>query len=148
MDSNCPLTRATVADLPALLVLIKEFCAIDGHVFDEQRIGESLPALLSSDTHGVVWKIGDPVDGYAVITWGYSLESGGREALVDEIYVRSRGNGLGSAALAAILEDCRQRGCKVMFLETEARNARVRRFYARAGFRADDSIWMSRSLQR
>jgi ribosomal protein S18 acetylase RimI-like enzyme len=33
-----------------------------------------------------------------------------------------------------------------MFLETEAHNERVRGFYARHGFAAEDSVWMSRAL--
>ena len=95
----------------------------------------------------MVWLIGDPADGYAVVTWGYSLESGGREALIDEIYLRSRAQGMGSLAISSILEDCRSRELKVVFLETEAHNARVRRFYERAGFQEDDSVWMSLRLQ-
>lgn len=146
MNCNSILTRATRAHLPELLIMIKEFCAIDEHDYDEQRLRRSLPALLDGDDYGVVWLLGEPVDGYAVVTWGYSLESGGIEALIDEIYVRSREAGLGSKVLTAILGDCRARGCKIVFLETEARNARVRRFYERAGFRVDDSIWMSLSL--
>lgn len=140
------LTRATVKNLPELLELIREFCAIDGHIFDEQRLQRCLPDLLHTDDHGLVWLIGEPVVGYAVITWGYSLESGGREALIDEIYLRSRGRGLGTRAIKALLEDCRSRGVQMVFLETEAGNSRAREFYARAGFTADDSIWMSRSF--
>jgi GNAT superfamily N-acetyltransferase len=133
-------------DLPFLLPMIHEFCAIDGHDFNEQRLVDCLPPLLDGDAHGVVWKIGDPPQGYAVVTWGYSLESGGMEALIDEIYVRHRENGVGTLALNAILQDCRARGCKIVFLETEAHNSRVRRFYAKAGFVTDDSIWMSLPL--
>ncbi|TXS90876.1 GNAT family N-acetyltransferase [Parahaliea maris] len=140
------LTRATIDDLPQLLELIREFCAIDGHTFDEQRLESCLPDLLHTDDYGLVWLIGEPFVGYAVITWGYSLESGGREALIDEIYLRSRGQGLGSRAIEAILDDCRSRGVQMVFLETETRNTRARSFYTRAGFTADDSIWMSRSL--
>jgi hypothetical protein len=33
-----------------------------------------------------------------------------------------------------------------VFLETEAHNERVRSFYARCGFEAEESVWMSRSL--
>lgn len=33
--------------------------------------------------------IGEPPLGYAIVTWGYSLESGGREALLDEIYLKA-----------------------------------------------------------
>jgi GNAT superfamily N-acetyltransferase len=128
------------------LVLIREFCATDGHNFDEQRIRGCLPDLLKGDEHGVVWLLGDPVDGYAVVTWGYSLESGGPEALIDEIYIRSRNTGLGTRAVNAILDDCDARGISTVFLETEARNGRARQFYERVGFSADDSIWMSLSL--
>lgn len=148
MNRKSALTRATPDDLQALLVLIREFCAIDGHEFDEQRLANSLPALLKSDDYGLVWLIGEPVDGYAVVTWGYSLESGGREALIDEIYLRSREQGTGSLVMSAILEDCRSRGIRCVFLETEAHNTRVRGFYERAGFEVDDSVWMSQSLHR
>jgi GNAT superfamily N-acetyltransferase len=146
MNLDSLLTRATPADFPVLVTLIREFCAIDGHDFDEGRLRASLPPLLVDDAFGVVWLLGDPVDGYAVVTWGYSLESGGREALIDEIYLRSRNQGLGTKVLGAIIEDCRARGCKIAFLETEARNARVRKLYGRLGFVEDDSVWMSLPL--
>jgi GNAT superfamily N-acetyltransferase len=140
------IERATLADLERLLELIREFYLIDHHDYDENRLRASLPALLDSDDLGVVWKLDSPAQGYAVLTWGYSLESGGREALIDEIYVRSRGAGLGVKLLSHILDDCRDRGIVRMFLETESHNVRVRSFYARAGFAEDDSIWMSRWL--
>jgi len=142
-----PLTRAGMGDLPLLLELIREFYAVDHHGYDEARLRACLPPLLEGDEHGVIWMIGKPAQGYAVIAWGYSLESGGRDALIDEIYLRSRNAGLGTAALRAIIDDCRARGLRRMFLETESHNAQVRRFYARAGFEQDDSVWMSRSLE-
>jgi GNAT superfamily N-acetyltransferase len=143
---DATIERATLADLERLLELIREFYLIDHHAYDEKRLRASLPALLDSDDLGVVWKLDSPAEGYAVVTWGYSLESGGREALIDEIYVRTRGAGLGVKLLSHILDDCRYRGIVRMFLETESHNARVRSFYGRAGFAVDDSIWMSRWL--
>jgi GNAT superfamily N-acetyltransferase len=46
------------------------------------------------------------IAGYLVITWGWGIESGGREALIDEIYVTPeyRGQGLASALIYASLE--------------------------------------------
>lgn len=136
------LRRATVEDEQLLLALIAEFYQVDGHDYDEAKLSAALPALLKDDCHGVIWMIGEPEIGYAVVTWSYSLESGGRDALLDEIYLRERGSGLGSRALRAILDDCLERGLSRMFLETERHNARVRDFYARAGFTEEDSIWM------
>jgi len=136
------LKLAGEQDLPLLLELVREFYAIDRHDYDEGRVLAALPALLESEQYGVIWLIGEPVRGYAVVTWSYSIESGGREALLDEIYLRDRGEGIGTAALQAILSDLQERGLSRMFLETERHNAQVRRFYARAGFQLEDSLWM------
>ncbi|WP_433618039.1 GNAT family N-acetyltransferase [Dactylosporangium sp. CA-139114] len=138
--------RAEPADLPAILPLVREFCAEDGHEFDEARITRALTALLRDDEHGQVWLAGAAA-GYAVVTWGWSLESGGREALLDEIYVRERGNGTGAHLLRRVVAAAAEAGAAVMFLETEAHNERVRGFYARHGFAAEDSVWMSRALR-
>ena len=105
----------------------------------------ALVPLLEDDAHGVVYLV-DNEQGYVVITWGYSLESGGREALIDEIYLRRRGEGLGSKVMDALFDDMAARGVVTMFLETETHNRRARRFYARQGFVEDDSIWMSRQI--
>ena len=59
MNCNSILTRATRAHLPELLIMIKEFCAIDEHDYDEQRLRRSLPALLDGDDSGVVGLLGE-----------------------------------------------------------------------------------------
>ena len=137
------LRRAAAGDETRLLALIREFCAVDNHDYDEARLRRALGPLLDGDELGVVWLIGEDA-GYAVVTWSYSLESGGPDALLDEIYLRDRGRGAGSGAMAEIFADLERRGITRMFLETEAHNARVRRFYARLGFVEEDSIWMCR----
>ena len=112
---------------------------------DRRHLPLLLTPLLEHDEFGAVYLVDDD-QGYVVITWGYSLESGGREALVDEIYLRQRGRGVGTKVMQALFDDLQGRGIVKMFLETERHNARARTFYARQGFEADDSIWMSRSL--
>jgi len=150
MSTQSPLSPpprlATSADLADLLNLVREFCEADQHVFDETHVRNALIPLLGSDRHGLVWLVGQPAEGYAVVTWGYSLESGGADALLDEIYVRERGNGRGSDLLRYILQDLEVRGLKRVFLETERHNEAVRRFYAQHGFEEESSIWMCRGL--
>ena len=140
------ITRAQPHDLEVLVALAAEFNQIDGHRHDESRVRAALSPLLQDDALGIVYLLGESHDGYAVVTWGYSIESGGRDALLDEIYVRLRGEGQGGAALEEILEDLQHRGLTRVFLETERANTRVRAFYGRHGFTEDDSIWMSREL--
>jgi GNAT superfamily N-acetyltransferase len=140
------LRRAGPADLPRLLPLVKAFCAVDGHPFDAAVVRRALAPLLADDEFGVVWLIEEPPLGYAVLTWNYSLESGGRDALLDEIYLEERGTGAGSRAMQAIYDDLRERGITRIFLETEDHNERARRFYARNGFVVEPSVWMSIEL--
>jgi GNAT superfamily N-acetyltransferase len=130
--------------------MVAEFCAVDRHPFDSERVDAALESLLASDQHGQVWLIcaedGRPAAGYAVVTWSWSLESGGRDCILDELYLRDRGRGLGTRALHEIMERAAEYGASAMFLETEAHNHRARTFYTRNGFSAEDSIWMSRIL--
>ena len=140
--------RADPADLDALLPLVAEFCAVDGHEFAPARVGSALRPLLADDGLGQVWVLADDggLGGYAVVTWGWSLEAGGREALLDELYVRERNQGNGALLLEAAAVGSRAAGASRLFLETESANAAVRRFYARHGFAAEESVWMQRPL--
>ena len=137
--------RAEPSDLETLVELAAEYCAADGHEFVEAMVRDGFGPLLANDDHGTVWMI-DDTDGYAVVTWGWSIEIGGFEVVFDELYVRTSGQGKGSAALQVVIDDCRRRGAKRIFLETERPNESARRLYARHGFTADDSVWMSLDL--
>jgi GNAT superfamily N-acetyltransferase len=146
------IRRAEPSDLDLLLPLIREFYEIDQHPFGLERVQRAIEPLLADDTHGQVWLVvaGDSeadLDGYGVITWGYSLESGGRDALLDELYVRHRGAGVGTSALKAMIDAAGAAGASRVFVETEAHNTRGRTFYARLGFRTEESVWVSKDIQ-
>lgn len=134
--------RARAADLDRLIALHGEFCESDGHPFDGDRARRAFVPLLGDDRVGVVW-IGDDPAAYAVVTWGWSIEAGGPEAVLDEIYVADRGRGTGTTLVGHVVADGRARGLARIVLETERDNERVRSLYARLGFVADDSVWMS-----
>ena len=147
--------RAVSDDLDGLVVLAAEYCAADGHCFDEPTVRSGFAPLLTDDRHGAVWvaEVDDGVDGaagalegYVVVTWNWSIEIGGPEAVLDEVYVREQGRGTGSDLVRAAERDCRAHGMRRIFLETERRNDAARRLYERLGYRADDSIWMSKIL--
>jgi GNAT superfamily N-acetyltransferase len=137
--------RAEPSDLETLIELAEEYCAADGHDFDAATVRSGFEPMLGNDTYGAVWMI-DETDGYAVVTWSWSIEIGGFEVILDELYVRTQRQGKGTAVLDVVIDDCRRRGARRMFFETERANADARRLYARLGFTEDDSIWMSRLL--
>ena len=142
--------RARPHDVDQVVALIEEFYLIDRHVYDHERVTAGLTPLLEDDRFGQVWLIGGTADtsadGYAVVTWSWSLESGGRDCILDELYLRTRGTELGAAALAEVTAAAAAAGARAMFLETEHHNERVRGFYSSNGFAVEDSVWMSRAL--
>ena len=136
------IRRAVPGDLETLVALHERFCAVDRHPFDAGRATTAFVPLLADDRHGVVW-ITEDNDAYAVVTWGWSIEGGGAEAVLDELYVEARGRGTGTTLIEHLLADARARGLARVFLETESANERVRTLYARHGFVTDDSVWTS-----
>jgi len=142
------IRAATAADLDSLLVLGRRYCEADGHEFHEARTHRAFAGLLAEPRWGTVLlaELDDAAIGYAVVTLGYSIESGGVEALLDEVYLDVRGQGLGSILLERVLAEARTRGAQRLFLETEAANERARAFYLRHRFHQDDSIWLSIDL--
>jgi GNAT superfamily N-acetyltransferase len=141
-SQSTPIRRAGPDDLDRLVELHREFCEADDHPFDDRRARAGFAPLLGDDTHGLVWIVDEP-GAYAVLTWGWSIEAGGAEAVLDEIFVTERGAGVGGQLIEHLLADGRRRGLARIFLETEAPNERVRSLYERHGFVSDDSVWMS-----
>ena len=131
-----------------LVELAAEYCAADGHAFDEATVRAGFEPLLHDDRHGIVRvaELDGVVEGYGVVTWGWSIEIGGLDVVLDEIYARTRGRGVGTALLRHLEAECRNRGVKRIFLETERPNEAARRLYQREGYEADTSIWMSKEL--
>ena len=136
------IRRAGPSDLDRLVDLHREFCSVDAHPFDIERAAAAFAPLLDDDRHGVVWIVDSP-PAYAVLTWGWSIEAGGAEAVLDEIFVAERDAGVGSSLIQHVLAGGRQRGLARVLLETETANLRVREFYERHGFRVDASVWMA-----
>ena len=149
MDNVIVIERATPVDLDDLVALGCAFTAEhDGDPPDATRVRNGMAPLVHDDRYGTVFvaRRKAHVVGYAVVCWSWSIEIGGFEVVLDEVFTTERNEGIGSQLIAAVEDDCRQRGVLRIFLETERRNDQVRRLYARHGYAEDDSIWMSKLL--
>ena len=124
-------------DLPALTSLVRAYYDEDGLNWVEERQPAALRALAASEPNGCGWmiRLGGRAVGYAMLTWSFSIESGGRDGLIDEIYLvpKVRGRGLGRRALAMFEDEARTLGLKRLFLEVDHGN-RALGLYRRAGF--------------
>jgi ribosomal protein S18 acetylase RimI-like enzyme len=85
--------------------------------------------------------------GYAALCFGYSVEYGGRDAFVDDIYVapQLRGRGHGRALYAALEAEARASGCRALHLEVMRGNPAIA-WYGALGFRDRDSALLSKRL--
>lgn len=140
------IRQATPADQPAILELLRIYCSEANTPLPDEHLLAGLDPLLTNDNHGVVLVAEDAeIIGYSILTWGWGIESGGMEALVDEMLIHPsrRGEGIGEKLLRATLERAKQQGVKVVFLETEKDNPRSRKLYSKLGFEEETSIWMS-----
>lgn len=140
------IRQATREDEAGLLYLLRQYCDEVETPWSDEHLLEGLRPLLKENHHGVVMVIEDEdLFGYSILTWGWGIESGGQEALVDEMFIQvnKRGLSYGEKLLRATLERAKEQGVKVVFLETEAENPRSRELYQRVGFNLESSIWMS-----
>ena len=135
--------RAAAEDLPALLDLQQRFYEGEGYPYDREKMERGRRELIADRSLGRLFV----TDGaYLVVTFGFSLEFGGRDAFVDELYVAddSRGRGLGTAALQLAEEACREAGIHALHLEVEHVNARARALYERSGYKAHERHLMTK----
>ena len=144
------LQPAAPADLEAILALMKDYYTYDGHAFDQTSARRGLADLLNDPDKGQAWLIlnDDEIAGYAVICFGYSLEYGGRDAFLDEFFLRDpfRGRGLGRWAMAQIEQQARQAGAQALHLQVIASNRRAEKLYRAMGYEERDRITLSKKL--
>jgi diamine N-acetyltransferase len=125
-------------DLDAVHDLRRAFYHEDGSPWVEAPARLALSALLADPSAGQVWVAvdGGVIVGYVVLVFGYSLEFHGRDAFVDELYLRSshRRQGLGTAALRIVESACRESAVRALHLEVDTTNEAARALYRAWGF--------------
>ena len=144
------LRPATEADAPGLLALMATYYAEDSYPLDASRAAAALTPLLSDGPPGRAWVFVREADvvGYVVATLGYSMEYGGTDAFVDELYLAPdvRGAGLGTQALATVEDWCRAQGAGAVHLEVERHREQAQALYRRRGYRDNGRLLLSLRL--
>jgi ribosomal protein S18 acetylase RimI-like enzyme len=135
---------------------MREYYAFDGHAFDEQKARIALVTLLRDPNLGRVWLILDggmadaPPVGYIVLCFGYSLEWLGRDAFVDEFYLRPdyRGRGWGRKTMAFLEDAARSLNATALHLEVMQQNTGALGLYRKLGFKEHASTFLSKWIAR
>lgn len=142
--------RATPAHLDTLLGFMRDKYAFDGIPFDAVQQRSGLSGLMANRQHGYVWviEVEGAAVGYMAVCFGYSLVFGGRDALVEAIYLlpEARGRGIEAQALEVMMDTCRMNGIQAIQVEVGAADEAVVGFYEQAGFEGRGLVVMSREI--
>ena len=139
----------TEADAAPLLAMARAFHAEDGHPLTPD--GEAAVGQIARGAplaRGWIVRESGRMIGYLVLTLGYSIEHGGRDGFIDDLYLvpKARGGGRGSRVLAFALAEAAALGIQTLHLEVEIDNERARRVYRAAGFVENNRRLMSKRL--
>lgn len=141
---------AAIADLETLIQFVQEFHQHENLERDETLNRNLLEHFLTDPALGQAWLIqqDDEAIGYFILTLGYSLEYEGRDAFLDELYLRPqyRKQGIGTQTLAFAEEACRALGVHVLHLEVDFDNSNAQHLYHTVGYQKHDRFLMSKYL--
>src|SRR3954466_12396272 len=143
------LQLATVADLPTVFPRTRALNDHEGITIDSPRLEAALRQLLGNPGFGCVWLVTRDAQtiGYAIVTFSFDLEFGGREGWLTELWIDTdqRGNGVGGAARALLEVELKLRDVQAVHLQVRPDNAAAR-LYERSGFVASPRVIMTRRL--
>ncbi|WP_147104617.1 N-acetyltransferase [Tateyamaria sp. syn59] len=148
---SAALTLATPEHFDRLDSLVAAFHAEEGIALTDEARAAGIQPLLDGIPHGAAYLIGPPRApiGYIVVTFGWSIEFGGMDGFVDELFIRPgvRGRGIATEVLLALPRALGEAGVKALHLEVSHENSVAQRLYARAGFKLRDGYaLMTRQL--
>jgi GNAT superfamily N-acetyltransferase len=131
---------ASPADTHALVGLLAAQLAEHGVVHGSGMLEAAVRGAFAEPSRGrflVADEDGRAV-GVAYLSFGWSLEHGGRSAWLEELYVEPdrREMGTGTELLRSALAVARDAGCLGVDLEVDSGHARAAALYGRHGFRA------------
>lgn len=135
----------------SVLALSRTMNEEDGHPLDES--GEAAVRLLClGDMAARCWlarhSSGDKAIGYIILTLGFSIEHGGRDGFIDELYVipEMRGFGVARKLMQIAEEAARALGVGTLHLEVENRNKDAQALYRKSGWRDTHRKLLSKKL--
>lgn len=137
-------------DLPDVLDMMSSFNAAEGYHFDPKVTEKNLTHFTSDQSLGRLFIIRmDQLNiGYLVLTFGFSFEYQGRDAFIDEFYIKEsyRNMGVGKSTLAFILQTAKTLGINALHLEVESHNEKASKLYLDQGFKSNNRKLLTRRI--
>lgn len=141
----------TAEDKPAILRMMETFNEEEFIKYSVERLGQSYDALLANPAWGQAFiaELGGVPIGYAVLSYSFDFEYGGREAFLTELFItpRHRGRNLGHELLGAVQAFAREQGLGAIHLIVRKENPQAQRLYRRNDFQFDPRLLMTKELK-
>lgn len=132
------LRLATPADQSPLFELVRAFYAESGYPLDDAAARRALGQILADASFGRVLLASQhgEVQGYLILAFGFSIEYRGRDAIIDELYVRpeARRSGIARALLDELERASPGWDVHALHLEVEGDNTEAEGLYRRRGY--------------
>ncbi len=137
-ESRVRLERARSEDIEDVTALVAAYHAFERIDIPNAQRRLAVSQLLADQSLGDIWLIycEDLLVGYIAICFGYSIEFAGRDAFLDEFFLKeeARGRGIGGHVVDSLSTQLSATGIKALHLEVDNDNHGAQRFYARHRF--------------
>lgn len=149
MSRSEPLFRpASLNDLDLLLEMVRDFHVMEHLACERETVSRIISELIGRPELGklcVAETTEGRLAGYALLGYGYSIEYGGRDAFIDEIYLAPeyRKKGIGARFLKWVVAEAEKAGISVIHLEVDLENHRAFEVYKAFGFKPKSRRMMS-----
>ena len=140
------LTLAKVPDLERVVSLVEAFHDEIGISQSDAVRRAALHPLLEGSPHGCIYLAGParaPI-GYVIICFGWSVEMGGLDGFVDEIFIRPgvRNRGIGTEILTNLPKNLAAAGLTALHLEVDRSDEKAVRLYKKMQFAPRDTYML------
>jgi len=141
---------ATLDDVASVLPRTRALNDHEAIAISDELLEAALRRLLGDASLGGVWLVeraGASI-GYAIVTYGYDLEFGGRDSYLTELWIDEgeRGHGAGTRVLELLENELVARGVRALHLQVRPENPALR-LYERVGFTRSPRLLLTRRLR-
>ena len=140
-----------ISDIDIIVKMMQEFYAIDNYPIDTTISKSLFKEFIADKNLGKAWLIlsDNEIVGYVILAFIFSFEYQGKIAFLDELYLskKARGKGIGSKAVAFIIEESKKSSLKLIYLEIENHNQNAQKLYLASGFELHNRKLMAHKIK-
>ena len=143
-------TNYTDNDETEVLEMMAAFNKMEGYAFDPMGREKNVLEFTSNESLGRFYMIKrqQQTIGYLVLAFGFSFEYKGRDAFIDEFYIKPtyRNKGIGKTTLDFVASESKKLGIQALHLEVEPHNIQANKLYLSKGYRSNDRKLMTKKI--